>query len=92
MILDIIFGRVIANKIRIQFSFLKPIVSKIVMFITNYKDATNAALEGYKFFKIAILFLAPMCFATWIVTPLELFPTLFTIGMVFLAFRIVTFK
>lgn len=92
MILDIIFGRVIANKIRIQFSFLKPIVSKIVMFFTNYKDATNAALEGYKVFKIVILFLAPISAITWIIAPIELFSTLFTLVFVFLAFRIVTYK
>jgi len=92
MILDIIFGRVIANKIRMQFSFLKPILSKIVMFFTNYKDATNAALEGYKVFKIVILFLAPISAITWVLAPIDVFSTIFTLVVVFLAFRIVTFK
>ena len=90
--IDMIFGRVIANKIRIKFSFLKPILSQLKLFFTWYGAKVNDALDNLKLFNIFILLIAPISVLAWILSPITIISSIFTATFVYLAYRIVTFK
>ena len=68
-ILDLLLGRVMANKLRIRFSFIKPIVAKVEDFYRNYVAAINKALDEVRPFQFIFLGLAPLTSIIWLITP-----------------------
>lgn len=91
-ILDLLLGRVIANKLRIRFSFIKPIVAKAEDFYRNYVSACDKALDDFSIVRIIILTLCPITSFVWLITPKDFASTWITLVIAFIAYRIVNYK
>ena len=66
--IDMIFGRVLANKLRIRFAFIKPIISKIASMLDAYIAKMNECYDNNYVVRWFILVLTPICILVWILT------------------------
>lgn len=64
--IDMIFGRVLANKLRMRFSFIKPIVAKIVGLYNMYINKMNECYNNNYVVRWFILVLTPIFIIVWI--------------------------
>lgn len=90
--IDMIFGRVLANKLRMRFSFIKPIVTKIISMWDAYIAKMNECYDNNYVVRWFILVLTPIFILVWILASKSLGTSIFTLVWAFAAYRIVTFK